>query len=79
MTVLQVRNVPEDTHRILKEAAAKEGVSLTAYVVRELNQLARRAQLEQYYGEINASGPLRDLGVDAAALIAEGRAARPWA
>lgn len=43
--VIQIRDVPDDVHKVLAEAAAAEGLSLTRYMVRELEHLARRAQV----------------------------------
>ncbi len=40
--VIQIRDVPDDTHAALSEAAAAEGLSLNRYVLRELDQAARR-------------------------------------
>lgn len=43
--VIQVRDVPDDVHRALAEAATAEGLSLAGYVRREVERLATRAQL----------------------------------
>lgn len=43
--VIQIRDVPDDVHEALAEAAAAEGLSLTRYMVRELEHLAKRAQV----------------------------------
>lgn len=43
--VLQIRDVPDDIHQALTEAAKAQGLSLTRYVLRELENLARRAQV----------------------------------
>ncbi len=37
---LQVRNVPETTHRELRTRAAAAGMSMSDYVLEELNRLA---------------------------------------
>lgn len=42
MTTLYLRDVPPDVARTLKERAAAEGRSLTAYVVGELERIAAR-------------------------------------
>ena len=41
MPTLHVRNVPEELHRTLKAKAALEGMSLSAFLVRELEKLAK--------------------------------------
>ena len=42
MTMIQIRNVPDDLHRSLKERAAREGTTLSDLILRELPRLARR-------------------------------------
>ena len=42
MTTLYVRDVPADVAQTLKERAAAEGKSLSAYVVAELARIAAR-------------------------------------
>ncbi|MCH1883811.1 hypothetical protein [Agrococcus sp. ARC_14] len=39
--VIHIRNVPDDVHAALTEAAEARGLSLTKYVQRELEQVAR--------------------------------------
>ena len=42
--VIQIRDVPDEVRDALAEAAEAEGLSLTRYVRRELEHLARRGQ-----------------------------------
>jgi plasmid stability protein len=42
--VIYIRDVPDDVHDALAAAARAEGLSLSAYVRRELTQIARRSQ-----------------------------------
>ena len=42
--VIQIRDVPDDVHLALTEAADAQGLSLTRYMLRELEQVARRSQ-----------------------------------
>jgi len=42
--VIQIRNVPDDVHEALADAAEAQGLSLTRYMLRELEHLAKRAQ-----------------------------------
>ena len=42
--VIQIRNVPDDVHDALVDAAAAHGLSLTRYLVRELETVANRAE-----------------------------------
>ncbi len=47
MTMLQIRNVPDSLHRRLKARAAMEGVSMSLYVLREVERaLARPSRRE---------------------------------
>ena len=45
--VMQIRDVPDDVHEALTDAAEAEGLSLTRYMLRELRHLASRAQAVQ--------------------------------
>lgn len=45
--VMQIRDVPDEVHDSLAEAAAAQGLSLTRYLLRELEHLAKRAQVVQ--------------------------------
>jgi hypothetical protein len=42
--VIQIRDVPDDVHAALVDAAESEGLSLTRYTLRELEHVARRAR-----------------------------------
>jgi antitoxin FitA len=44
---IQIRNVPEDVHRTLKARAAKEGRSLSEYLLAQVTELARLPTLEE--------------------------------
>lgn len=46
--VMHIRDVPDDVHDALAEAAAAQGLSLTRYIRRELEHLAKRAQIVQH-------------------------------
>ncbi len=43
--VIQVRDVPEDVHDALTAAARARGLSLTRFMLGELEQLARQSQI----------------------------------
>lgn len=40
--MVQIRHVPEDVHRTLKARAAREGMSLSDYLLTELRKVAQR-------------------------------------
>jgi plasmid stability protein len=72
---LQVRNVPEAVHRTLKARAASEGLSLSDYVLRELERMARRPSRSEMYERLRSREPV-ELDVSPAEVIAAERLAR---
>lgn len=42
MKMIQVRNVPDELHRSLKERAAREGTTMSDLILNELPRLAHR-------------------------------------
>jgi uncharacterized protein (DUF1778 family) len=42
--VIQIRDVPDETHDAIAEAAEAQGLSLTRFMLRELEQIAHRAR-----------------------------------
>ena len=45
--MLQVRHVPDELHAVLRERAAESGLSLSEYVLRELQAVAARPSKAQ--------------------------------
>jgi plasmid stability protein len=74
MTMIQIRNVPEDLHRSLKERAARDGTTLSDLILRELPRLAGRPSPEELLERIRNRDPVG--GAAAAELIAAERAER---
>jgi plasmid stability protein len=73
MKTLYLRNVPDDVSERLAALAAREGLSVTSFAVRELAQAARRADNRALLDG------LPDLGVPAADVVGDleaGRSAR---
>jgi plasmid stability protein len=73
MKTLYLRNVPDELGERLAVLAAREGLSVSAFALRELREAARRADNPALLG------PLPDLDVSAADVVADleaGRAAR---
>ena len=72
MANLQVKNIPDELHKRLRRHALENNCTMSSVVLtaleRELERLDWQEQLSQR--------PKTDLGVDAATLIAEGRALR---
>ena len=46
--VIQIRNVPDEVHDALVDAADAQGLSLTRYMVRELERLAQRERMVRH-------------------------------
>ena len=42
--VIQIRDVPDEVHEALTDAAEAQGLSLTRYLLRELGHLAKRSE-----------------------------------
>lgn len=72
---LQVRSVPEPVHRALRERAARRGVSLSSYVLEELERLARQQPLDEWLDEVHRHPPAR-LRSKVATLVRRAREAR---
>lgn len=72
---LQVRDVPEDVHRTLKARAALAGLSLSEFVLQELERVAKRPSREELYERLRRRRPV-ELEVSVAELIAAERLAR---
>jgi len=45
--MVQIRNMPTEMHRELKARAAREGMSLSDYLLRELERVVERPTLEE--------------------------------
>ena len=72
MPNIQIRNVPEDLHRILKAKAAIEGSSLSDFVRAELEQIAKRPTPRELRMRLRRRGPVQ-LSPTAADIIREFR------
>lgn len=70
MKSLYLRNVPDEVSERLAVLAAREGMSTSAYAVRELGEIARRADNPALLGD------LPDLGVVADDVVADVQAGR---
>jgi plasmid stability protein len=71
--MIQVRNVPDDVHRTLKIHAASEGISLSDYIKRDLEELAKQATLEDVFADARARG---ESGVSAEEIVSDLRQMR---
>jgi plasmid stability protein len=67
MRTIQVRNVPDDVHRVLRSRAAAAGVSLSDYALRELARVAERPRVADLLttARMRAGGAPQEAIVDA--------------
>jgi len=72
MKTIQVRNVPDDTHRALRTRAAAAGVSLSDYVLGELERVARRPPV----ADLLARARVRSGGADTQEIVEAVRTGR---
>lgn len=66
--MIQIRNVPDDIHRTLKSRAALAGVSLSDYLLKEIQRIAGRPTLEELIKRVRSRTPV-NMPVSAAELI----------
>jgi plasmid stability protein len=71
--MIQIRNVPDEVHRTLKVRAATEGLSLSDYIKRDLEELAKQATIEEVFAGARARG---ESGVTAEEIVADLRQLR---
>lgn len=57
--MIQIRNVPDELHRKLKIRAAQEGMTLSDYLLSEVEQIAEKPTLRELM-----EGPSRDEPVE---------------
>ncbi|MGH7885506.1 MAG: FitA-like ribbon-helix-helix domain-containing protein [Thermodesulfobacteriota bacterium] len=50
--MIQIRNVPDEVHKALKIRAAKEGLSLSDFLTREVENIVKRPSVEEVLGRI---------------------------
>ncbi len=74
MTTLYIRDVPEAVAETLKERAAAQGTSLSAYVGAELARIAARPTNEEIAARLRAKD--RSNGPTAAEIVAAVQAGR---
>lgn len=70
--MIQVRNVPDGVHRKLKARAALEGLSLSDYLLREVELFAERPTLAELRQRLARRSPVK-LSVSPAQAVREAR------
>lgn len=73
--MIQVRDVPDEVHRTLKARAAREGMSLSDFIKRELEHAAARPSMREWLDATRRLPPVRSKR-SAAEIIRELREAR---
>ena len=56
--MIQLRHVPDDLHRTLKVRAAREGMSLSDYLLKEVRRVAERPTLEDLRARLVRRAPV---------------------
>ena len=76
MKMIQVRNVPDEIHRELKVRAARQGVSLSDYVLELARQDVNLPTVAEWMARIDAE-PILDSDVSVEDIIRESRGPLP--
>ena len=56
--MIQIRNVPEELHRKLKERAASSGMSLSDYLLSEIEQVAEKPTIQEWLERVRSREPV---------------------
>ena len=70
-TMIQIRNVPDALHRLLKARAAMAGMSLSDYLRGEIRGVAERPTLEEMRARLAGRPAMRPIVPPARAVRAE--------
>ena len=73
--MIQLRNVPDALHRILKARAAMAGMSLSDYLMAEIKEVAERPTLAELRERLHRRKPVT-VELDTACMVREERLAR---
>ncbi|MGE5323641.1 MAG: FitA-like ribbon-helix-helix domain-containing protein [Actinomycetota bacterium] len=73
--MIQLRNVPDALHRILKARAAMAGMSLSDYLLKEIKEVAERPTLAELRERLHKRKPV-SVPLDTARMVREEREAR---
>jgi plasmid stability protein len=57
--MVQVRDVPDHVHGTLKSRAAREGMSLSDFLKRELARVAERPTMQEWLDRAQQAKPIR--------------------
>jgi plasmid stability protein len=73
--MIQIRNVPDSLHRRLKSRAALEGLSLSNFLLKEIEQAAERPTLKELAARLATRTPVQ-YKVSPAQILREERSRR---
>ena len=73
--MIQLRNVPDALHRLLKARAAMAGMSLSDYLIAEVKEIADRPTLAELRERLHSRKPV-SADLETARLVREEREAR---
>jgi antitoxin FitA len=73
--MIQLRNVPDALHRILKARAAMAGMSLSDYLLTEIKEIAEKPTLVELRARLHKREPV-STQIDTALLVRQEREAR---
>jgi antitoxin FitA len=73
--MIQLRNVPDPLHRMLKARAAMAGMSLSDYLLAEIKEIAARPTLSEMRERLHQREPV-SVSIDTARLVQEERKTR---
>jgi antitoxin FitA len=71
--MIQIRNVPDEMHRMLKVRAAAEGISLSDLIKRELGVMSGLLTFEELDARVRARGPSKSKAAATVRYIREAR------
>jgi antitoxin FitA len=71
MSMIQIRNVPEEVHRELKARAARAGMTLSDYLMNLIRKASERPEPEVLLRRIRARAPVYPSESPAEAVRAE--------
>jgi plasmid stability protein len=71
MSMIQIRNVPDELHRDLKARAARSGMTLSDYLLAELRALAVRPTMQEWLARSETWQPVEVESSPAEVLAAE--------
>jgi len=75
MRMIQIRNVPDEVHRVLRTRAAQAGTTLTDYLLTEIERISRRPTLPELVSRIRARAAVGK-PIDSARLVRAERDSR---